>query len=168
MLLASGTVGTSVPNKPVKLSVSNPAVTALQAQAGAMDSSSVSINLVGTVASNWVTAVNPAAIPGLILLNGAVVNGLMVPGVNPMAGPVALAVAHEWFLNADGQEIPPLRFSTADTFLDGVYPTDSARFQMRFGGGTIGIVNPLVTLEGVGMNIPEDVAEAIDRERKKR
>ncbi|TSA15100.1 MAG: S-layer family protein, partial [Betaproteobacteria bacterium] len=165
-LLASGTVGTYSPSAPISVVLSSSATTALQAQAGAMDGSGFSINVIGTVPSNNIDLINQGATPGLVMLNGRILNDLQVPGVNPVAGRVALAVAGQVPMTGNGELLPPAPTSVAASFLETAYPSDNVRFQMTFGGGIVGMLNPLLTLEGIGVNVPGDVANAFGRQRR--
>ena len=75
-----------------------------------------------------------------------------------MAGQVAMT--------GNGNLLPPVPVTVGETFLQTAYRTENVRFQMTFGGGTVGMLNPLLSVEGVGMNVPAGVANAFGRQQR--
>ena len=39
------------------------------------------------------------------------------------------------------------------------FPTESVSFQMTSGQGTVGMLSPIVQLQGIGLNVAADVAK---------
>jgi hypothetical protein len=90
--------------------------TATQQQGG------VSIDLSGYVGDNtiWLTQTPP----GLVILNGMILNPGQIPGVPQNAYATALAVLDQTYLTANGVILNTKPYSTVGTMMGSMYPTD--------------------------------------------
>ena len=75
-----------------------------------------------------------------------------------MAGVAAVVAAQATPLTGNGDMLTPDHRTMADVFMATAFPTENVREQIRAGVGTLGLLNPLVTLQGVGVNVSADLA----------
>ena len=165
-LLAGGTIGTY--STPFLLALTDSTWNALKVQAGAKDSSGVSVHVKGAIPGYSMEAVDPAKIPGLLMLNGVPLNWLQLPEVNPMAGSAVAATVAQSTVTANGgigALVPPVPASVADVFRAVAFKTDNVGLQMTFGSGTIGMVSPVFHLSGEGINLSGDMIDSLKRQR---
>ena len=109
-----GVVGTLA--RPVTVHLPSVTATATQQQGG------VSIDLTGYVGDNtiWLTQTPP----GLVILNGMILNPGQIPGVPQNAYATALAVLDQTYLTANGVILNTKPYSTVGTMMGSMYPTD--------------------------------------------
>ncbi|MDP2834180.1 MAG: filamentous hemagglutinin N-terminal domain-containing protein [Pseudomonadota bacterium] len=124
-----------------------------------------SVNLAGTVTDGVVHILN-AVPPGMMLLNGIVINNavpggnLEVSGVAPEAGAAALAAAYDVMsFSGQGGLGTQRPGSLVQSMLDDLYPTfDPNNLMAGEGQGTVGLVDPLVNVISYGINLPQGVS----------
>ena len=109
-----GVVGTLY--NPVTVNVPSITANATQQQSG------VSIDLSGHVGDNtiWLTQTPP----GLVILNGMILNPGQIPGVPQNAYATALAVLDQTYLTGNGNVLNTKPYSTVGTLNGALYPTD--------------------------------------------
>ena len=119
----SGVVGTL--NNPVTVNLPSVTANATQQQGG------VSIDLSGRVGDNtiWLTQTPP----GLVILNGMILNAGQIPGVPQNAYATALAVLDQTYLTANGNVLNTKPYSTVETLNSAMYPTDDNTKAFGFG-----------------------------------
>ena len=118
-----GVVGTLA--KPVTVSLPSVTATATQQQGG------VSIDLSGYVGDNtiWLTQTPP----GLVILNGMIINPGQIPGVPQNAYATALAVLDQTYLTGNGNVLNTKPYSTVGTLNSALYPTDDNDKAFNYG-----------------------------------
>jgi hypothetical protein len=128
-------------------------------------SAGVSINIVGTSSGNTLNFLTPA--PGLVLFNGTNLlstNANSVQSSNSPAQDAAFASLGQTSLVSNGDQLLQTPLNVADTVRDFLFSSYSPRLRMTAGDGVVGMLAPIFTIEGVGINVPADVAGAMDRQ----
>ena len=138
----------------------------IQVQAGGVDVNSVSVDIIGTSKDGLLTLTPPNVPAGMVLFNGMSVTPYpFIKGIAPTAGPAALVTAYNSTLTANGDLLPPAAISTTDFYATGSFPTQQVRKQVTAGTNTIGMLNPLFTIVGLGLNADvEGLAAALQRQ----
>ena len=118
-----GVVGTFA--KPVTVNVPSVTANATRQQGG------VSIDLSGRVGDNtiWLTQTPP----GLVILNGMILNAGQIPGVPQNAYAAALAVLDQTYLTGNGDVLNTRPYSTVGTLNSNMYPTDDNNKAFSYG-----------------------------------
>ena len=118
-----GVVGTLY--NPVTVNVPSITANATQQQSG------VSIDLSGHVGDNtiWLTQTPP----GLVILNGMILNPGQIPGVPQNAYATALAVLDQTYLTGNGNVLNTKPYSTVGTLNGAMYPTDDNDKAFNYG-----------------------------------
>ena len=118
-----GVVGTLY--NPVTVNVPSITANATQQQSG------VSIDLSGHVGDNtiWLTQTPP----GLVILNGMILNPGQIPGVPQNAYATALAVLDQTYLTGNGNVLNTKPYSTVGTLNGAMYPTDDNDKAISYG-----------------------------------
>jgi hypothetical protein len=118
-----GVVGTLY--NPVTVNVPSITANATQQQSG------VSIDLSGHVGDNtiWLTQTPP----GLVILNGMILNPGQIPGVPQNAYATALAVLDQTYLTGNGNVLNTKPYSTVGTLNGALYPTDDNDKAISYG-----------------------------------
>jgi hypothetical protein len=175
-LLAGGTIGGLEPGEVAKTTVSGIGYNAfgtitadnanIVVQAGG-NTNGVSVDIVGSSIDGLLTLTPPNVPSGAVLFNGhSVTPSPFIKGMSPLAGTAVLAVSHQVRLTANGEMLPPVPVSTADVFMATAYPTESVSDQMTFGEGTVGMLSPMVKLQGLGMNVSDSLAGVFLRQEE--
>ena len=145
---------------------------AITVRAGGYDSNSVSVDIVGTSISGLLTLTPPNVPIGAVLFNGlSQTSPPFIKGLSPLAGVAAVVAAHATQLTGNGGMLPPAPLSTADVFMATAFPTENVREQITAGAGTVGLLSPLIRLQGIGINVSAELASVFQRqedEMKKR
>ena len=178
-LLAGGTIGGLEPGEVAKTTVGGVGynsfgfITAnnsnIVVQAGGI-TNGVSVDIVGTSINGRLTLTPPNVPRGLVLFNGLAQTSppfVAVPGiadVNPSAGTAALVEAQRIGLTGNGNLLPPAFTTTGQVFLSTSFPTENVLKSITAGNGTVGFLNSLLQLLGIGVNVSPDVASAIQRQ----
>ena len=76
----------------------------------------------------------------------------------------AVVAAQATPLTGNGDMLPPAPQSTADVFMATAFPTESVREQITAGVGTVGLLSPLVMLQGIGVNVSAELASVFQRQ----
>jgi hypothetical protein len=118
-----GVVGTLY--NPVTVNVPSVTANATQQQSG------VSIDLSGYVGDNtiWLSQTPP----GLVILNGMILNPGQIPGVPQNAYATALAVLDQTYLTGNGNVLNTKPYSTVGTLNSAMYPTDDNDKAFNYG-----------------------------------
>jgi hypothetical protein len=118
-----GVVGTT--SAPITVNLPSVTVNATKDQSG------VSIDLTGAVGDNMIWLAQTP--PGLVFLNGAILNAGQVPGVSQDAYSTALTVLDQAYLTGNGTVINSMPYTTAETFSDAMYPGDNVNKAFSYG-----------------------------------
>jgi fibronectin-binding autotransporter adhesin len=150
LMAETGTVGLTGNG----IEVNTPTLAAL---AGGYDAGLTSININGTVGDGVIHFL--AYPPGMVRLNGYYIGQILVPGSNSLAYPDALASAQR-LVSVTGVDpmLPPLVVNTAGSVKGSAYPTLDVNTQISVGGGTVGMADPVVRVNGAGMALPENLS----------
>jgi len=174
-LLAGGTIGGYYPGDPIKTTVGgvnydsfgslNVPTGTITVRAGGIDFNSVSVDINGTSVNGVLTLTPPNVPTGAVLFNGlSVTSSPFVKGVTPLAGPAALATVLSANLTGNGDAMSPTPISMAELFTSQAFPTAAVRNQITVGTTTVGILAPIITLQGIGVSVSPDVAPAFQRQ----
>jgi len=128
----------------------------------------VSVDIVGTSINSLLTLTPPNVPSGAVLLNGLSVTAPpFIKGLSPMAGSAAVVAAQSTTLTGNGGIVSAPLQSMADVFIATEFPTESVRAQMTAGVGVVGLLSPLVTLQGIGVNVSAELASSFQRQQDK-
>ena len=141
-----GVVGTLA--RPVTVNLPSVTATATQQQGG------VSIDLSGRVGDNtiWLTQTPP----GLVILNGMILNAGQIPGVPQNAYATALAVLDQTYLTGNGAVLNTKPYSAVGTMMGSMYPTDDNDKAFNY-GPYIYKLPTNIKVNGGGIKLPAGV-----------
>ena len=175
-LLAGGTIGGLEAGEVAKTTVGgvgynafgfiNASSADITVQAGGV-TNGVSVDIVGTSANARLSLTPPNVPVGLVLFNGFnVPSAPFVKGMSPDAGYVsALAEAGRIGLTGSGSLLPSALTIPADIFMLNAFPTENVSNQITSGNGTVGLLQPIVQLLGIGVNVSPGIAGAFQRQQ---
>ena len=180
-LLAGGTIGGLEAGEVAKTTVGGVGYNAfgtitannanIVVQAGGV-TDGISVDIVGSSINGLLTLTPPNVPAGAVLFNGlSQTPPPFIKGMSPMSGPAAIVVAENMEYTGNGQDMPAGAGTTADVFMANAYTTESVRETMTAGVGTVGMLSPLVKLQGIGVNVSPELAAVFERqeaEMKKR
>ena len=176
-LLAGGTIGGLEAGEVAKTTVggvgynSFGTITAnssnIVVQAGGV-TNGVSVDIVGSSINGLLTLTPPKVPVGAVLFNGLAQTSapfVKTQGLGPVAGfDAALVEASRIVLTGNGNLLPSGFPTTTDAFLSSVFPTESVRKQITAGNGIVGMLAPMVALQGIGVNVSGDIERAFQRQ----
>ena len=179
-LLAGGTIGGLEPGEVAKTTVGGVGYNSfgfisannsnIVVQAGGI-TNGVSVDIVGTSINGRLTLTPPNVPRGVVLFNGLAQTSAPfeslpgTAGIHPGAGFVAALVeAQRIGLTGNGNLLPPAFTTTADVFMSTSFPTENVRDSITAGGGTVGMLSPIIALQGIGVNVSPDIAGAFQRQ----
>ena len=175
-LLAGGTIGGLEAGEVAKTTVGgvgynafgfiNASSADITVQAGGV-TNGVSVDIVGTSANGRLSLTPPNVPVGLVLFNGFnVPSAPFVKGMSPDAGYAsALAETGRIGLTGSGGLLPPALTIPADIFMLSAFPTQNVREAITSGSGTVGLLQPIVQLQGIGVNVSPGIASAFQRQQ---
>ena len=175
-LLAGGTIGGLEAGEVAKTTVGgvgynafgfiNASSADITVQAGGV-TNGVSVDIVGTSANGRLSLTPPNVPVGLVLFNGFnVPSAPFVKGMNPDAGYAsALAEAGRIGLTGSGSLLPSALTIPADIFMLNAFPTENVSKQITSGSGTVGLLQSIVKLQGIGVNVSPGIASAFQRQQ---
>lgn len=124
-------------------------------QAGGV-TNGVSVDIVGTSINGLLTLTPPNVPRSAVLFNGlSQTSPPFIKGLSPMAGVAAVVAAQ-----ATAE-------STDDVFMGTAFATESVRAQMTAGVGTVGLLSPLIKLQGIGVNVSAELASGFQSQEDK-
>jgi hypothetical protein len=138
-----GVVGTQ--SSPVTVNLPMVTVNATKEQGG------VSIALAGSVGDNMIWLVQTP--PGLVFLNGMILNAGQVQGVPQDAYSTALATLDQTNLTSNGSILNTKPYNTIDTLNSAMYPTDDVNKAYSYGPYTYKLPTS-VKVKGGGVKLP--------------
>jgi hypothetical protein len=141
-----GVVGTLA--RPVTVNLPSVEANATRQQGG------VSIDLSGRVGDNtiWLTQTPP----GLVILNGMILNAGQIPGVPQNAYATALAVLDQTYLTGNGAVLNTKPYSSVGTLNSAMYPTDDNDKAFNYGPYIYKLPRS-IEVKGGGVKLPAGV-----------
>jgi hypothetical protein len=118
-----GVVGTT--SAPVTVNLPSVTVNAIKEQGG------VSIDLAGSVGDDMIWLAQTP--PGLVFLNGMILNAGQVQGVPQNAYSTALTVLDQTYLTGNGSVLNSMPYTTAEILNAAMYPTDDVNKAYSYG-----------------------------------